>query len=66
MEVARDILVGAIIVVIALTVSFTEWNSGRKRGIEQMQKEAVAYGAASYVITDPATGAVEFRWREKP
>lgn len=36
--------------------------------IEEMEqrerREAVEAGHAEYVITDPATGAVEFRWRE--
>lgn len=61
----------AIVAAIALTcaIAFGGWrfwgfDNGLKVGRNEMQKEAVEAGHAEYVITDPATGATEFRWKE--
>ena len=34
------------------------------KGRLEFEQEAVARGADHYVIVDPKTGAVEFRWKE--
>lgn len=39
---------------------------GDNTGREAVKREAIEHGAAEYVITDEPTGAVEFRWLEKP
>lgn len=33
--------------------------------LSRWQRNAVEAGHAEYVITDPATGATEFRWKEE-
>ncbi len=38
---------------------------GCVHGENNCERDAIKHGAASYVITDPATGATEFRWKER-
>lgn len=33
--------------------------------LAEFEKEAVSHGAAEYVIADPESGRVEFRWKDE-
>lgn len=45
----------------ALMHDYGDATCGREK---EMRAEAIKAGVAEYVITDPETGAVEFRWRK--
>lgn len=45
---------------------FTWTGRTSEDGRDEMRTEAVARGHAEYVLTDPKTGAVEWRWKEVP
>jgi len=51
-------VVGAILAIPALMLL------GNYDGRHTVQKDAIKHGVAEYVITDPSTGATEFKWKE--
>lgn len=35
-----------------------------ERSLDALHEQAIKHGAAEWVITDPASGKTEFRWKE--
>lgn len=65
------IVIGLLIAMVA-AVYFSEKKAEQRQEHEsharhraEFEQEAISHNAASYEIADPATGAVEFKWKDE-